>query len=96
MRRYMEPAEEAVGLWGCSLAEDAALSGQDVIHFSFLFRFEEDIEEDGNRGEEAGGSHQRYNQPCKGGVCEKRRTQVNKRRDGWQVNSLKCSDLLIF
>lgn len=82
MRRYMEHTEEGLALWGCSLAEHAALSGQDVIHISFLFRFEEDVEEDGNHGQEAGRSHHRYSQPCKGGVCEKRRTQVNARRDG--------------
>lgn len=52
--------------------EGAALSSQEVIHLLFPFRFEEEIEEDGNHSQEAGHRHHSYHQPCKCGICQER------------------------
>lgn len=52
--------------------ECAALTSQDVIHLSFPFRLEEDVEEDGSNQQKAGRSHPCHNQPCEGGVCQGR------------------------
>lgn len=56
----------------CTLTklEDAVLPGQNIIHFLFPFRFEENIEEDRNHCQEAGRGHCGYNQPRKCRVCE--------------------------
>lgn len=51
------------------MLEGAVLPGQDVIHLVFPFRFEEDVEEDGNHSQEAGHGHRSYHQPCECGVC---------------------------
>lgn len=52
--------------------EGAVLPSQNVIHFIFPFRLEEDVDEDGHHCQEAGYRHRAHHQPCKRCVCKEK------------------------
>lgn len=54
------------------LLESAVLPSQKIIHFLFPFGFEEDAEEDGHHGQEAGAGHHGHQQPREAGVWGER------------------------